>query len=343
MVICMCILSGRFSSTANGPVTSPNEICPETRSELMARILSTPPRAASTLARISSAVCAEAAAGSRVRSAMQSVRSLMEFMVAGSASLRLVAALFTSSGSGATPQPIEVKCQSEQQSLPHLCGQAATRCFGRELAFNHREDGFYFGARTIQLPRKSAVHLIAEFSFRNAAPRVGRDHAVGSQRAANVAVIGFGVELRICQHHTNGDRATGRVHQARQSTGVAPRTLSRSLRQDDLAIHIDHDQPLQKVSVARFPARMLLNTAYEISAHGVLRKPGTVDGHTSPASATARTVAQSARTWSMVSSGSRHKNRYTVVWSGTLDSRSVARNSLCSRSRTSASRKVQSS
>src|SRR6266478_550805 len=211
-------------------------------------------------------------------------------------------ALFTSSGSGATPQPIEVKCQSEQQSLPHLCGQAATRCFGRELAFNHREDGFYFGARTIQLPRKSAVHLIAEFSFRNAAPRVGRDHAVGSQRAANVAVIGFGVELRI-----------------------------------------DHDQPLQKVSVARFPARMLLNTAYEISAHGVLRKPGTVDGHTSPASATARTVAQSARTWSMVSSGSRHKNRYTVVWSGTLDSRSVARNSLCSRSRTSASRKVQSS
>ena len=78
------------------------------------------------------------------------------------------------------PQPIEVKSQAEQQSLPHLCGQAATRCFGRELTFDHREDRFYFGARTIQLPRKSAVHLMAEFCFRNAAPRIRRDHAVGS-------------------------------------------------------------------------------------------------------------------------------------------------------------------
>ena len=77
------------------------------------------------------------------------------------------------------PQPIVVKSQSEQQSLPHLYGQAATRRFSRELAFDHREDGFYFGARPIQLPR------------------VGRDHAVGSQRAAHVSVIGCGVELRV--------------------------------------------------------------------------------------------------------------------------------------------------
>ncbi len=157
------------------------------------------------------------------------------------------------------PQPIEVKGQSEQQGLPHLHGQAATWCFGRELAFDHREDGFYFGARPIQLPRKSAVHLMAEFCFRNATPRIGRDHAVGSQRAAHVAVIGFGVELRIRQYHTNGHGAASRVHQAGQSPCVAPRTLSRSLRQNDLAIHIDHDQPLQKVSVARLPALLLLD------------------------------------------------------------------------------------
>src|SRR5579863_5376770 len=206
----------------------------------------------------------------------------------------LYLALFTSYRSEAMPQPVEVKRQSEQQSLPHLHGQAATRCFGRELAFDHRENGFYFGARPIQLPRKSAIHLMAEFCFRNAPPRIRRDHAVGSQRAAYVAVIGFGVELRVRQHHPNGHGATSRVHQAGQSTRVAPRTLSRSLCQNDLAIHIDHDQPLQKVFVVRLSAGMLLDAAYEIGADGVLRKPGTVHRHASPTSAAARTAAQSA-------------------------------------------------
>ena len=109
------------------------------------------------------------------------------------------------------PQPIEVKSQPEQQSLPRLHGQAATWCFGRKLAFDHREDGLYFGARTLPLPRKSAVHRIADFPFRDAPPRIGRDHAGGSPRAANVAVMGFGVELRVRQYHANGDGATGRV------------------------------------------------------------------------------------------------------------------------------------
>src|SRR6266404_3301764 len=82
MVSSMCILSGRLSSTTNGPVTSPKEIFPETRSELMARILARPPRAAKTLAITSFGVWAAAAAGSRERSAMQRVLGLMEFMVA---------------------------------------------------------------------------------------------------------------------------------------------------------------------------------------------------------------------------------------------------------------------
>jgi hypothetical protein len=47
------------------------------------------------------------------------------------------------------PQAIGVKSQSEQQGLPHLRGQAAAWCFARKLAFDHREDGLYFGARTI--------------------------------------------------------------------------------------------------------------------------------------------------------------------------------------------------
>src|SRR5712664_4421913 len=82
MVSCMCILRGRLSSTTKGPVTSPKEICPDTRSELIERILPRPPRAANTLASIWGAVWADAAEGSKKRSAMQSVLSLMESMVA---------------------------------------------------------------------------------------------------------------------------------------------------------------------------------------------------------------------------------------------------------------------
>jgi len=158
--------------------------------------------------------------------------------------------------------------------LPHLYGRAATWRFGRGLAFDHPEDGFYFGARPMQLPRKSAVHRMAEFCFRNAAPWVGL------QPAAHVSVIGFGIEHRVRQHRSNGHGPTSCVHQAGQSTRVAPRTLSRLLRKNDLAIHIDHDQPLQKVSVACFSALVLLDAAYEIGADGVLRKPGVGRGRT---------------------------------------------------------------
>jgi hypothetical protein len=196
------------------------------------------------------------------------------------------------------PQPKEVKSQSEQQSLPRLHEQVATWRFGRELAFDHREHGFYFGARSIHLQRKSAVHLIAEFSFRNAPLRDGRDHAVGSQRAAHVSVIGFGVELR--------------VHQAGQSPCVAPQTLSRSLRQNDLAIHIDHDQPLQKVSVARLPALLLLDAAHEIGADGVLRARYRQPPR-KPRVGRGAVAVPILPTLSMVSSGSRRKKRYTVV------------------------------
>src|SRR5713101_451424 len=82
MVSCMCIFSGRSNSTTKGPLTSPKAMCPETRSEWMERSLSAPPRAAMTLARISSAVCAAAATGSKQRSASPSAFVFMKFMVA---------------------------------------------------------------------------------------------------------------------------------------------------------------------------------------------------------------------------------------------------------------------
>src|SRR6266849_11061284 len=82
MVSCMCIFSGRSNSTTKGPLTSPKAMCPETRSEWMERSLSAPPRAAMTLARISSAVCAAAATGSKQRIASPSAFVFMKFMVA---------------------------------------------------------------------------------------------------------------------------------------------------------------------------------------------------------------------------------------------------------------------
>src|SRR5260370_40764948 len=118
MVSSMCILSGRLSSTTNGPVTSPKEIFPETRSELMARILARPPRAAKTLAITSFGVWAAAAAGSRERSAMQRVLGLMEFMVAAEHSEWRVA-----SGEGKTGlKRIHAPGKAEAQRGSHTTG-----------------------------------------------------------------------------------------------------------------------------------------------------------------------------------------------------------------------------
>src|SRR5271154_4064437 len=64
MVTSICIFSGRANSTENGPsAPGPKEILPVSRCRRMALILSAPPRAARTLATISSAVCAAARGG----------------------------------------------------------------------------------------------------------------------------------------------------------------------------------------------------------------------------------------------------------------------------------------
>jgi hypothetical protein len=78
------------------------------------------------------------------------------------------------------PQAVEVKGQTQQQRLPDLQRQTAARRFRREFPFDHREDRFYLGARPIQLPRKSTMHLVADGSFWDTASWVGGDHAVRS-------------------------------------------------------------------------------------------------------------------------------------------------------------------
>lgn len=144
------------------------------------------------------------------------------------------------------PQAIEVKGQAEQHRLANLHWQAATGSFRREFAFDHREDRFHFRAWRVQFLRERAVHLIADGSFRNAASGVGRDYALGSERAADMPVIGFGIELGISQHQPDWRDTASRVHQARQSGGIAPGTLTGSLRQNDLAIDIGKHHHFRK-------------------------------------------------------------------------------------------------
>jgi len=102
----------------------------------------------------------------------------------------------------------------------------------------------------------------------------------------NVLVIGFRVKLRIRQHHTEGSASCRRIQQSRQSARVAPRPLTGSLRQQNLLLHIHHNQPLQPRTTRPGPVRMLLQTPEEEGADGSIGEPRAVDGcRNGPASA----------------------------------------------------------
>src|SRR5258708_9194397 len=64
-----------------------------------------------------------------------------------------------------------------------------------------------------------------------------------------------------------------RILQAGQRPRVTAWSLARPLREQDLLLQIRKDQPLQTVTVARHPARMLFHAANEKRADGVLREP----------------------------------------------------------------------
>jgi hypothetical protein len=66
------------------------------------------------------------------------------------------------------------------------------------------------------------------------------------------------VKLRIRQQHTEGSASCRRIQQSRQSARVAPRPLTGSLRQQNLLLHIHHNQPLQPRTTRPGPVRMLL-------------------------------------------------------------------------------------
>ena len=186
--------------------------------------------------------------------------------------------LLTSSEMKAVPQAVEVVNEPEEQGLADLHGQAAAGGAGRKFSFDHREDGFDLGSLSVLLLRKSPVHLITNSSSRDAAARFGGNDATGSPALPDIFVIRFGIELGIGQHLAHRHQLPGGVEQSRQGSRIAPRSLPRALRKQNLLLHIRYHQPLQPVPMAGHAARMLFNTAYEKGADGVVGKPRAING-----------------------------------------------------------------
>src|SRR5437660_433542 len=186
-------------------------------------------------------------------------------------------ALLTSSVNAAMPQAVNVVGQTEQQGLADLGSQAAPGGARGELAFDGREHAFDLGALPIRFFRKSAEHLIADSTVRDTPAPSGND-ALGSQALPNIFVVGFGVELRIREHHTDRSAARRHIEQPRQSTRVASPRLTRPLRQQNLLPHIRNNQPLQPRATRPGPVRMLLQAPVEKSADGGIGEPRPIDG-----------------------------------------------------------------
>jgi hypothetical protein len=183
------------------------------------------------------------------------------------------------------PQAVEVVGKAEQQRLADLGDQAASGCARREFAFDGRENAFDLGALPIRFFRKGAEHLIANGAIRDTPAPRGND-ALRSQALPKVHVVGFGVKLRIGQHHTDGSAACRHIAQPRQSARVAPRPLTGSLRQQNLVLHIHHNQPLQPRTTRPGPVRMLLQASEEEGADGSVGEPRAVaSGRNGPAPA----------------------------------------------------------
>jgi hypothetical protein len=153
--------------------------------------------------------------------------------------------------------------------LADLRGQAASGCARGELAFDRREDAFDLGALPVRFFRKGAEHLIPNGPVRDTSAPRGND-ALRSQALPNVLVVGFGVKLRVRQHHTDGSASCRHIEQSRQSARVAPWPLTGLLRQQNLVLHIHHNQPLQPRTTRLGPVRMLLQAPKEEGQRGAV-------------------------------------------------------------------------
>src|SRR5437879_891740 len=124
----------------------------------------------------------------------------------------LQVALLTSSTGGAMPQAVEVVGESEQEGLSDLHDQATARSARRQLAFHHREDGFYLRPLSVLFLRKLAIHLPAQRSLRNTPTWLRWTNTLHPPALPNMQVIGFGIELGIGQHQAQWCASCRRIH-----------------------------------------------------------------------------------------------------------------------------------
>ncbi len=135
------------------------------------------------------------------------------------------------------PQAIEIIGEAEEEGLANLGGQATPRGTRGEFTFDDRKDGFDLGALPVRFFREGAVHLIANGAIGDP-PALGGDDAPSPQALPNVLVMGFGVKLRIRQHHANGRASCRHVQQSRQIAHVGSWPAMRPLRQQNLCLWI---------------------------------------------------------------------------------------------------------
>jgi len=171
-------------------------------------------------------------------------------------------------------QPIQIETQSEQQCLPHLHGQGSTWGACREFSFHRREQALDQGASAVNPLRECPPHLGAHTMY---APgflsTLGGNYALRSEALADVGVIAFAVELRVCQHHPDAGLLRSGFNDGRQIRTVVPRASPRELRQHELLIQIHGDHPLQPVPPRQRFLPMMMHAPHKERAHRTLCQP----------------------------------------------------------------------
>ena len=91
------------------------------------------------------------------------------------------------------PETVEVVGESEKEGLSDLQDQATTGSACRQLAFYHREDGFYLRPWSVRFLRKIAIHLPAQHSLRNTPTWLCRNNTLRPMRANNMGTADQGL------------------------------------------------------------------------------------------------------------------------------------------------------
>src|SRR5260370_27683627 len=99
--------------------------------------------------------------------------------------------------------------------------------------------------------------------------------------------LGSRIKLRIRQHQADGRASCGHVQQSRQIAHVGSWSSMRPLREQNLLLHIHHNDPLQPMPMPWAAVRMLFQSPYEKGADGIIGEPRAIDGYGNRAAAAA--------------------------------------------------------